>query len=58
MKEKYTSEELPYHIVIPSHPGYGFSSSPPLERDFGMVDIAAIINQLMVDLGFRSGYIA
>jgi microsomal epoxide hydrolase len=57
MKEKYTPKELPYHIIVPSHPGYGFSSSPPLNRDFGMADIATIINQLMLDLGFGSGYI-
>jgi pimeloyl-ACP methyl ester carboxylesterase len=58
MKEKYTPKELPYHIIVPSHPGYGFSSSPPLDRDFGMAAIAAIMNQLMSDLGFGFGYIA
>lgn len=30
---KYTPETLPYHIVVPSWPGYAFSSSPPLDRD-------------------------
>jgi alpha/beta hydrolase fold len=58
MKEKYTSQELPYHIIVPSLPGYGFSSSPPLHRDFNIDDVAAIVNQLMLDLGFDSGYIA
>ncbi|KAE9369905.1 alpha/beta-hydrolase [Stipitochalara longipes BDJ] len=58
MKEKYLPQELPYHIVVPSLPGYGFSSSPPLDRDFGMDDIGAIMNQLLLDLGFGDGYIA
>jgi pimeloyl-ACP methyl ester carboxylesterase len=58
MKDKYTPQKLPYHIVVPSLPGYGFSSSPPLDRDFSMNDIGALINQLMIDLGFGEGYIA
>ncbi|PMD42060.1 alpha/beta-hydrolase [Hyaloscypha variabilis F] len=58
MKDKYTPQKLPYHIVVPSLPGYGFSSSPPLDRDFSMNDIGALMNQLMIDLGFGEGYIA
>jgi microsomal epoxide hydrolase len=58
MKQKYNPQTLPYHIIVPSLPGYAFSSSPPLNRDFGMADIGAIMNQLMLDLGFGSGYIA
>jgi microsomal epoxide hydrolase len=58
MKGKFTPRDLPYHIVMPSLPGYGFSSPPPLDRDFGMDDIGAIMNQLMLDLGFGDGYIA
>jgi len=57
MKEKYTPQQLPYHLIVPSLPGYAFSSSPPLDRDFGKADISALINQLMVDLGFGTGYI-
>jgi microsomal epoxide hydrolase len=34
LKEKYTSATLPYHIVVPSLPGYGFSYAPPIDRDF------------------------
>lgn len=58
MKEKYTPQTLPYHLVVPSLPGYAFSSTPPLDRDFGRVDICKVINQLLVDLGFGSGYVA
>ncbi|KAM0080685.1 hypothetical protein ACKRZS_007154 [Fusarium odoratissimum] len=59
LKAKYTPESLPYHIVIPSLPGYALSSGPPLERDFSNEDSARIMNQLMIDLGFgETGYIA
>jgi microsomal epoxide hydrolase len=58
MKEKYTPQELPYHIIVPSFPGYGFSSPPPLDRDNSMDGVAEIANQLMLALGFGSRYIA
>jgi microsomal epoxide hydrolase len=58
LKERYTPETLPYHIIVPSLPGYAFSSKPPLDKDFGVQDVARIVNSLMVQLGFGSGYIA
>lgn len=59
LKAKYTPEGLPYHIIIPSLPGYTLSSGPPLGRDFSNEDSARIMNQLMIDLGFgETGYIA
>lgn len=60
LKDKYSPENLPYHIVVPSLPGYLFSSAPPLDRDFGLRDVARLMDSLMVDhLGFgESGYIA
>ncbi|PGG96655.1 microsomal epoxide hydrolase [Blastomyces parvus] len=58
IKEKYTPETLPYHLVVPSLPGYAFSSAPPLTRDFDQNDAARLMHQLMVDLGFEaSGYL-
>ncbi|KAJ3536180.1 hypothetical protein NM208_g5823 [Fusarium decemcellulare] len=58
LKAKYTPESLPYHVIVPSLPGYTLSSGPPLERDFNNEDAARIMNQLMVDLGFaKTGYI-
>ena len=45
-------------MIVPSLPGYTFSSGPPLDRDFGTHDIAHVLNQLMVGLGFESGYAA
>ena len=49
---------MPYHITIPLLPGYTFPSPAPLHRDFRIKDIAAVVNTLMVDLRFGSGYVA
>ena len=58
MKEKYTPATLPYHLIVPSLPGYSFSSTPPLDRDFTTKDMAGVMHQLLLDLGFGDGYIA
>lgn len=56
LAQRYTPETLPYHIVVPSLPGYAFSSPPPLTRDFQLQNIASIMNTLMIELGFGNGY--
>ncbi|KAF5003874.1 hypothetical protein FDECE_9604 [Fusarium decemcellulare] len=59
LTKRYTPDNLPYHIIVPSLPGYTLSSGPPLDRDFGNADAARIMNQFMVNLGFGvRGYIA
>jgi microsomal epoxide hydrolase len=55
-KKRYTSQELPYHFIIPSLPGYAFSSTPPLQKDWNLADSAGLMNKLMLGLGFESGY--
>ncbi|CEJ57229.1 hypothetical protein PMG11_05930 [Penicillium brasilianum] len=57
-RQEYTPASLPYHLIVPSLPGYTFSSGPPLDRNFTTADIARVLDQLMKDLGFESGYIA
>ena len=57
-RRRYTPDQLPYHIIDPSLPGYTFPSGPPLTRDFKTEDIARIVNKPMVGLGFGCGYIA
>jgi len=57
LKEKYTPTTLPYHIIVPSLPGYGFSDSPPLDRNFTSREIALVMDRLLQDLGFGAGYI-
>lgn len=58
LKEKYTPETLPYHVIVPSLPGYAKSSGPPLDQDFTLVDAARVLNTLMVDIGFGTGYVS
>lgn len=56
-REEYTPETLPFHLIVPSLPGYTFSSGPPLDKNFGLMDNARVVDQLMKDLGFGSGYV-
>lgn len=56
-RSKYKPADLPYHIIVPSLPGYALSSGPPLDRNFKVEDIAHVIDKLMVGLGFK-GYVA
>lgn len=57
LKDRYKPSELPYHIIVPSLPGWAFSCCVPLTRDFVTEDIADIMNSLMVGLGFDT-YVA
>lgn len=57
IRKQYPGEDSPYHIVIPSLPGYTLSSGGPLDKDWTMEDSARVINQLMLNLGFQK-YIA
>lgn len=57
VKEKYSPADLPYHIIVPSLPGYAFSGTPPLTMDYDMKKAAYLLNHLMIGLGL-SGYIA
>ncbi|KAF5615446.1 epoxide hydrolase [Fusarium sp. NRRL 52700] len=58
LSAKYSPQELPYHIIVPSLPGYAYSSAPPLDRDFRLENAANILDSLMVQLGFGNGYVA
>ena len=57
LKTRYTADTLPYHIIVPSLPGYAFSSPPPLHRDFKLEDVATIMHSLMCELGFDTGFV-
>ena len=57
-RKKYSENDLPFHIIVPSLPGYGYSSGPPLDRDYTISDMARIVDQLMKGLGFGGGYIS
>lgn len=54
LKKKYPSpEDLPYHVIVPSLPGYAFSSGPPLHQDYSMEQAAMCMDKLMRGLGFN-----
>ncbi|KAL6240140.1 hypothetical protein BDW75DRAFT_197076 [Aspergillus navahoensis] len=57
-KDEYSPSTLPYHLIVPSLPGYTFSSGPPLDKNFVNADSARIVDQLMRVLGFASGYVS
>ncbi|CAI0650536.1 unnamed protein product, partial [Colletotrichum noveboracense] len=64
LKAKYTSKTLPYHIIVPSLPGYGFSSISAssdvasfVDKEFDFQDATKILNHLMVHMGFGKAYI-
>ncbi|GAA5965892.1 hypothetical protein JCM8115_000736 [Rhodotorula mucilaginosa] len=47
-----------FHLIAPMEPGYGWSTPPPLDRGFNMNDCTALMNDLMVGLGYGDGYAA
>ena len=57
LRDTYASEDLPYHVIVPSLPGFAFSDRPPLDKDFDLNDTARIFNRLMILLGFEDGYV-
>ncbi|KAL3482449.1 Alpha/Beta hydrolase protein [Aspergillus californicus] len=58
LQDEFTPSTLPYHLIVPSLPGYTFSSGPPLDKNFINADSARIIDKLMNGLGFGAGYVA
>lgn len=57
-RQKYTPETLPYHLVVPSLPGFTLSGIPPISHDISQVDVARIMDNLMKRIGFGEAYIA
>ncbi|KAL2815501.1 Alpha/Beta hydrolase protein [Aspergillus granulosus] len=58
LQDEFTPSTLPYHLIVPSLPGYVFSSGPPLDKNWTNADTARVIDQLMHNLGLGSGYVA
>lgn len=57
-KKKYTPDNLPYHIVVPSLPGYAYSSGPPLSKDFTVEDATRVLHKVLAELGFDKGFVS
>lgn len=53
LRQKYSKADLPYHVIVPSLPGYTLSSGGPLDRDWTVPDTARVLDQLMKNLGFN-----
>ncbi|WVQ94796.1 hypothetical protein IAU59_001879 [Kwoniella sp. CBS 9459] len=53
VRKQYSADDLPYHLIFPSQPGYLFSADPPLDREFSLRDVGYLFNQLMQGLGFK-----
>ncbi|KAF8324160.1 Alpha/Beta hydrolase protein [Cantharellus anzutake] len=48
------SKSPSFHIIVPSLPGFGWTSGPPLHVNFNMTGIARIVDKLVTGLGFRN----
>ena len=57
-KQKYTPETLPYHLVVPSLPGFTLSGGPSIDYNMSQVDVARIMDKLMTRIGLGEAYIA
>ncbi|KAK1963441.1 epoxide hydrolase [Colletotrichum sublineola] len=56
VKKYPTPDSLPYHVIVPSLPGYGPSAdSVPVDKEPSLQEAAEALHQMMLDLGF-SGY--
>jgi microsomal epoxide hydrolase len=58
LSSKYDENNLPYHVIVPSLPGYCYSNGPPLDRNFTVQDLSRVLDKLMHGLGFGDGYVA
>ncbi|KAL2684527.1 hypothetical protein Neosp_005605 [[Neocosmospora] mangrovei] len=52
LRKKYDSSSLPYHIIVPSLPGYTLSSGPSQTEAWNSDDAARVINKAVNALGF------
>ncbi|KAM5380790.1 hypothetical protein ACJZ2D_003314 [Fusarium nematophilum] len=52
LQKKYDSTSLPYHIIVPSLPGYTLSSGPSQTAAWVGEDAARVVNKAVNALGF------
>ncbi|CAI9627151.1 unnamed protein product [Alternaria burnsii] len=52
VKEKYPAKDLPYHLIVPSLPGYTLSTVQSTDKEWKLEDTSRVLNQLMLNLGF------
>ena len=58
VRDAYAADpsSLPYHLIVPSLPGYAFSSIS-VKKNFTTEDAGRIFHKLMMELGFEGGYV-
>jgi microsomal epoxide hydrolase len=52
IRKQYEKKDLPYHIIVPSLPGYTLSAPLPTDKNWTMEASSVIIHKLMTNLGF------
>lgn len=57
LRERYSPGELPYHVIVPSLPGYAYSTGPAVDVDYSVELAAEAMSRLMIGLGFGAGYL-
>jgi microsomal epoxide hydrolase len=55
---QYTPEDSPFHLIVPSLPGYAFSSGSPMGRHTNLTTVARTVDALLTGVGLDNGYIA
>lgn len=59
LKDQYTPDTLPYHVIAPSLVGYAFTSGPDVSSDYTVQQCAEVMHKLMLSLGFgKTGYLS
>ncbi|KAF2820739.1 epoxide hydrolase-like protein [Ophiobolus disseminans] len=53
IEQQYEKKELPYHIIVPSLPGYTLSANTPVDKNWTLEDSARTMHKLMTNLGFE-----
>ncbi|KAF2216516.1 hypothetical protein CERZMDRAFT_119933 [Cercospora zeae-maydis SCOH1-5] len=57
LRKTYSPKDLPYHVIVPSIPGYAYSSGPPTDTDYALENAAEALNNLASAI-FPQGYLA
>ncbi|OAK97864.1 alpha/beta-hydrolase [Phaeosphaeriaceae sp. SRC1lsM3a] len=53
IRKQYEKKNLPYHIIVPSLPGYTLSAGLPTDKNWTMEESAKIIHKSLRNLGFE-----
>ncbi|KAB8238319.1 Alpha/Beta hydrolase protein [Aspergillus alliaceus] len=58
VRQKYSPEDSPFHLIVPSLPGYAFSPGSPISRRADLDTVAQTVDALLTGIGLDNGYIA